>query len=48
MAFHRTGNRCYELRLESKAAFEALLRCRRALGLRLLGPNGSELALDMG
>jgi adenosylhomocysteine nucleosidase len=33
---------------ESKAAFEALLRCRRALGLRLLGPNGSKLALDMG
>jgi adenosylhomocysteine nucleosidase len=33
---------------ESKAAFEALLRCRGALGLRLLGPDGSELALDMG
>jgi hopanoid-associated phosphorylase len=33
---------------ESKAAFAALLRCRRALGLGLLGPDGSELALDMG
>jgi hopanoid-associated phosphorylase len=33
---------------ESKAAFEALFRCRRALGLRLLGPDGGELALDMG
>ena len=33
---------------ESKAAFEALLRCRRALGLRFLGPDGGELALDMG
>ena len=33
---------------ESKAAFQALLRCRRALGLRLLGPDGSELSLDMG
>jgi hypothetical protein len=33
---------------ESQAAFAALLRCRRALGLRLLGPDGGELALDMG
>jgi adenosylhomocysteine nucleosidase len=33
---------------ESKAAFEALLRCRGALGLRLLGPDGGELALNMG
>jgi adenosylhomocysteine nucleosidase len=33
---------------ESKAAFEALLRCRRALGLRFLGPDGGELSLDMG
>lgn len=33
---------------ESKAAFEALLRCRRALGLRFLGPDGGELPLDMG
>jgi len=33
---------------DSKVAFEALLRNRRALGLRLLGPDGGELALDMG
>jgi hopanoid-associated phosphorylase len=33
---------------ESRAAFDALLRCRRTLGLGLLGPDGSELALDMG
>jgi adenosylhomocysteine nucleosidase len=33
---------------ESQAAFDALLRCRRALGLRLLGPDGGELPLDMG
>jgi adenosylhomocysteine nucleosidase len=33
---------------ESQAAFAALLRCRRALGLRLLGPDGGELSLDMG
>jgi len=33
---------------ESNAAFAALLRCRRALGLRLLGPDAGELALDMG
>jgi adenosylhomocysteine nucleosidase len=32
---------------ESKVAFRALLRCRRALGLRLLGPDGGKLALDM-
>jgi hopanoid-associated phosphorylase len=32
---------------ESKAAFDALLRCRRALGPGLLGPDGGELALDM-
>lgn len=32
---------------DSRAAFAALLRCRRRLGLRLLGPDGSELALDM-
>ncbi|HEY4265486.1 MAG TPA: hypothetical protein VGM72_09215 [Micropepsaceae bacterium] len=33
---------------DSKAAFGSLLRCRRALGLGLLGPDGRELALDMG
>jgi adenosylhomocysteine nucleosidase len=33
---------------ESKTAFDALFRCRGALGLRLLGPDGGELALDMG
>jgi hopanoid-associated phosphorylase len=33
---------------DSKAAFEALLRCRGALGLRFLGPDGGKLALDVG
>jgi adenosylhomocysteine nucleosidase len=32
---------------ESRAAFEALLRCCRALGSGLLGPDRGELALDM-
>jgi len=32
---------------DSRAAFAALLRCRRRLGLGLLGPDGGELALDM-
>lgn len=33
---------------QSEKAFAALLRCRDALGPRLLGPDGSELLLDMG
>jgi adenosylhomocysteine nucleosidase len=33
---------------ESRAAFGSLLRCRRALGLRLLGPDGGKLPLHMG
>jgi adenosylhomocysteine nucleosidase len=33
---------------DSKAAFDSLLRCRRALGTRLLGLDRGELALDMG
>ncbi len=32
---------------ESNAAFQALLRCRNALGLGLAGPDGRELALNM-
>jgi hopanoid-associated phosphorylase len=32
---------------DSRAAFAALLRCRRRLGLRLLGPDGGEPALDV-
>ena len=32
---------------ESKAGFDALLRCRDVLGPGLAGPDGSELALDM-
>jgi len=32
---------------ESKFAFDALLRCRDALGLRLAGPDGREPALNM-
>ena len=32
---------------QSEKAFAALLRCRDALGSLLLGPDGSELALDM-
>jgi hopanoid-associated phosphorylase len=33
---------------ETNAAFAALLRCRRALGVGFLGPDGGELPLDMG
>ena len=33
---------------DSRIAFGALLRCRRRLGLRLLGPDRGEPALDMG
>jgi hopanoid-associated phosphorylase len=32
---------------ESKAGFDALLRCRDVLGPGLAGPDGSQLALDM-
>ena len=32
---------------DSNAGFQALLRCRNVLGLRLAGPDGRELALDM-
>ena len=32
---------------DSRAALAALLRCRRRLGFRLLGPDGGELPLDM-
>jgi hopanoid-associated phosphorylase len=32
---------------ESKAGFDALLRCRGVLGPGLAGPDGGELALDM-
>ena len=32
---------------DSSAAFAALLRCRRRLGIRLLGPDRSELTLDV-